>query len=52
MPATAKTADNDRIACEDNRCPCSRRWHRQHGKLPAVKLDVAAEPARAIVTVA
>jgi Excalibur calcium-binding domain len=25
-------ADNDRIACEDNRCPCSRKWHRQHGR--------------------
>jgi hypothetical protein len=26
-------SDNDRIACEDNRCPCSRKWHRQHGKM-------------------
>jgi excalibur calcium-binding domain-containing protein len=26
-------SDNDRIACEDNPCPCSRRWHRQHGKV-------------------
>lgn len=27
--------DNDRIACESNRCPCSRKWHRQHGKFEA-----------------
>jgi hypothetical protein len=45
-------ADNDRIACEDNPCPCSRRWHRQHGKLAVVKVDLLAEPARATVTVA
>ena len=43
-------ADNDGIACEDNRCPCSRKWHRQHGKLAAVMLDAVAEPARATVT--
>jgi hypothetical protein len=45
-------SDNDRIACEDNPCPCSRRWHRQHGKLAAVKVDVLVEPARATATVA
>jgi hypothetical protein len=45
-------ADNDGIACEDNPCPCSRKWHRQHGKLAAVRLDLAAEPARATVSVA
>jgi Excalibur calcium-binding domain len=28
-------ADNDRIACEDNRCLCTRRWHEQHGKVAA-----------------
>lgn len=28
-------SDNDRIPCESNRCPCSRRWHRQHGKVAA-----------------
>jgi hypothetical protein len=27
--------DNDRIACESNPCPCSRKWHRQHGKVDA-----------------
>jgi Excalibur calcium-binding domain len=33
-------ADNDRIACEDNRCPCSRKWHRQHGReFVAVRLS-------------
>jgi Excalibur calcium-binding domain len=26
-------SDNDRIVCEENRCPCTRRWHRQHDKL-------------------
>src|SRR5215216_6226136 len=30
-------ADNDLIPCEDNPCPCSRRWHRQHGKVAAAK---------------
>ena len=25
--------DNDGIACESNPCPCSRKWHRQHGKV-------------------
>lgn len=32
-------ADNDRIACEDNPCPCSRNWHRQHGKQRAERGD-------------
>jgi Excalibur calcium-binding domain len=39
-------ADNDLIPCENNSCPCSRRWHRQHGKLAAVKVGALAEPAR------
>ena len=30
-------SDNDRIACEDNPCPCSKKWHRQHGKVAALK---------------
>lgn len=25
--------DNDRIACENNDCPCSRKWHREHGRV-------------------
>jgi hypothetical protein len=33
-------------------CPCSRKWHLQHGKPAAMRLDVVAEPARATVTVA
>jgi Excalibur calcium-binding domain len=32
--------DNDRIACESNPCPCSRRWHRQHGKVSAKEADI------------
>jgi hypothetical protein len=25
-------ADNGRTVCEDNPCPCSRRWHQQHDR--------------------
>jgi Excalibur calcium-binding domain len=39
-------ADNDLIPCEANRCPCSHRWHRHHGKVAASKVDIARDPLR------
>src|SRR5215211_7242875 len=45
-------ADNDLIPCENNPCPCSRRWHRQHGKLAVVKLDDVAETIKATAGIA
>jgi excalibur calcium-binding domain-containing protein len=35
-------SDNDRIPCEDNPCPCSRKWHRQHGKVEARRTGASA----------
>ena len=35
-------SDNDRIPCEQNRCPCSRAWHRQHGNVAARRTEASA----------
>jgi hypothetical protein len=43
---------DDEFAQAKKTPPRILKWHRQHGKLAAVKLDVATEPARATIRVA